>query len=167
MSQLVCSGVSFSHGPMRVLDGIDLTVADGDRIGIVGPNGIGKSTLLGLLAGDLRPERGTVRRVPASISVGLATQRVDGLDGESLDAFLARRTGVASLDAELEMAAAALATDAAGAADRYGDALDRWTVADVAGHPERRDRVLAQVGLSTGLLDRPVSALSASSRSAA
>ncbi len=165
MSQLVCAGVSFSHGPMRVLDGIDLTVADGDRLGIVGPNGIGKSTLLGLLAGELAPERGIVRRVPASISVGLATQRVEGLEGESLDSFLARRTGVAALDAELESAASALATDRPGAADRYADVLDRWTVADVAGHPERRDRVLAQVGLPTELLDRPVAALSGGQRS--
>ena len=101
MPQLVCSDVSFAHGPTRILADIDLTVADGDRIGVVGPNGVGKSTLLALLAGDLTPERGIVRRVPATISVGLATQRVDDLDGESLEELLARRTGVAALEAEL------------------------------------------------------------------
>jgi ATPase subunit of ABC transporter with duplicated ATPase domains len=165
MPQLVCSGVSFSHGPIRVLGDVDLTVADGDRIGIVGPNGIGKSTLLSLLAGDLSPERGVVRRVPAAISVGLATQQVEGFDGEDLATFLGRRTGVAALGAELETAAAALANDAPGAVDRYVDVLDRWTVADVASHPERRDRVIDQVGLSTELLDRQVAALSGGQRS--
>ncbi|MEM8906041.1 MAG: ABC-F family ATP-binding cassette domain-containing protein [Actinomycetota bacterium] len=165
MPQLVCSGVSFAHGPTTVLADIDLTVAEGDRIGVVGPNGVGKSTLLGLLAGDLTPERGTVRRVPASISVGLATQRVDDLDGESLEELLARRTGVAALDAELESAAAALATEAPGSADRYAEVLDRWTAAEVAGHVERRDRVLGQVGLAAELLDRPVARLSGGQRS--
>ncbi|MEO1062243.1 MAG: ABC-F family ATP-binding cassette domain-containing protein [Actinomycetota bacterium] len=165
MPQLVCSAVAFSHGPIRVLDGIDLTVADGDRIGVVGPNGIGKSTLLALLAGDLSPERGSVRRVPAAISVGLATQRVDGLPGEDLATHLARRTGVAALDAELEAAAEDLATDAPGAGDRYADVLDRWTLADVAGHPERRDRVLARLGLDPELAERPVDELSGGQRS--
>ena len=44
-------GVSVTRGPLVVLDGIDLTVADGDTIGLIGPNGVGKTTLLRTLAG--------------------------------------------------------------------------------------------------------------------
>ena len=41
--------------PTTILDAVDLTVAPGHRIGIVGPNGVGKSTLLRVLAGQLPP----------------------------------------------------------------------------------------------------------------
>ncbi|MCC2315738.1 ABC-F family ATP-binding cassette domain-containing protein [Cellulomonas xiejunii] len=60
--QLVAEGVSFGYPGRRVLDRLDLTVAPGDRIGLVGENGAGKTTLLGVLAGRLHPQEGTVRR---------------------------------------------------------------------------------------------------------
>jgi ABC-type polysaccharide/polyol phosphate transport system ATPase subunit len=51
---------------LHALDGINLTAADGDRIGVIGHNGAGKSTLLKLLAGIYPPTRGT-RRVEGKI----------------------------------------------------------------------------------------------------
>ena len=63
--------VSKSFAAVQVLDHVSLVVAPGDRIGIVGPNGIGKSTLLRVLAGLEQPDAGTVvapgrRRLPAA-----------------------------------------------------------------------------------------------------
>jgi len=60
--QLVAEGVTFGYPGRRVLDGLDLTVGAGDRIGLVGENGAGKTTLLAVLAGRLHPQEGTVRR---------------------------------------------------------------------------------------------------------
>jgi ATP-binding cassette subfamily C protein len=56
-------GVSFGYGPHAepVLRGLDLDIADGQHVAIVGPSGIGKSTLAGLIAGLLRPTAGQVR----------------------------------------------------------------------------------------------------------
>ncbi|WP_181160643.1 ATP-binding cassette domain-containing protein, partial [Streptomyces solincola] len=56
-------GVTFAYGPgaRPVLDGLELTVADGEHLAVVGPSGIGKSTLTALLAGALVPDRGEVR----------------------------------------------------------------------------------------------------------
>jgi len=55
--------VSFAYGPHAepVLRGLDLDVLDGDHLAVVGPSGIGKSTLAGLIAGLLRPTAGEVR----------------------------------------------------------------------------------------------------------
>lgn len=60
---LALRGVSFAYGPHArpVIDHLDLTVPEGDHLAIVGPSGIGKSTLAGLLSGLLCPDAGTVR----------------------------------------------------------------------------------------------------------
>ena len=54
--------VTADHGDGPVLEDIDLTVAPGEFIGIVGPSGSGKSSVLQVLLGTLRPSRGVVRR---------------------------------------------------------------------------------------------------------
>jgi ATP-binding cassette subfamily C protein len=62
-SDLTLRGVTFSYGRRAepVVRDLDLDVGDGDHLAIVGPSGIGKSTLVGLLAGTLQPQRGEVR----------------------------------------------------------------------------------------------------------
>lgn len=52
--------LSFSYGKKKILNSVNLHVYRGERIGIIGPNGIGKSTLLKLLAGELEPQEGYV-----------------------------------------------------------------------------------------------------------
>src|ERR1700750_2869182 len=59
---LVARDISKSFAAVQVLDRISLVVAPGDRVGVVGPNGIGKSTLLRVLAGLEEPDRGRVVR---------------------------------------------------------------------------------------------------------
>jgi ATPase subunit of ABC transporter with duplicated ATPase domains len=74
MSSLTLVDVAVSHGVHEVFSGVSLTVGDGARIGLVGPNGVGKTTLLRLLAGLEEPERGRVRRSPQGLSVGYLPQ---------------------------------------------------------------------------------------------
>src|SRR5436309_15789118 len=92
---LVASGITKSYGSEVVLADVDLVVPPRARIGLVGPNGAGKSTLLRLLAGLDAADRGSVRRTPPSLAVGLLPQERDTLPGETLREYLARRTGVA------------------------------------------------------------------------
>ncbi|MBS6941206.1 MAG: ABC-F family ATP-binding cassette domain-containing protein, partial [Slackia piriformis] len=73
-----CEGVHLEYPTKKVLDDVTLGVHEGDRIGIVGQNGDGKSTLLGVLAGSVEPEEGLVRRT-RGLRIGMLSQR-DALD---------------------------------------------------------------------------------------
>jgi len=71
---LVAQGLAGGHGHRTLFDGLDLTVAPGDVIGVVGMNGAGKSTLLQLLGGSLELQAGTitlaVRRIRGRAAAG-------------------------------------------------------------------------------------------------
>ena len=71
--------VSLSFGSNRVVDNFSTTVARGDRIGLIGPNGIGKSTLLKLMLGQLAPDSGSVR-LGTNLSVAYFDQLREQLD---------------------------------------------------------------------------------------
>jgi ATPase subunit of ABC transporter with duplicated ATPase domains len=86
--------VSVSRGADEVFSHVSLTVGAGSRIGVVGPNGVGKTTLLRLLAGLEEPERGRVRLSPPGLSVGYLPQE---LDPGSLSGGQAARARLAAL----------------------------------------------------------------------
>ncbi|MEY6569146.1 ATP-binding cassette domain-containing protein, partial [Streptomyces sp. PGLac3x] len=67
---LVAKDLSAQHGDRTLFEGLDLVVAPGDVIGLVGANGAGKSSLLRLLAGLDAPGRGGVGRTPPPATVG-------------------------------------------------------------------------------------------------
>ncbi len=68
-----CEGACLEYPTKKVLDDVTLGVHEGDRIGIVGQNGDGKSTLLGVLAGDVELDGGLVRRT-RGLTMGLLGQ---------------------------------------------------------------------------------------------
>ena len=61
-TSLVARDITMTYGARRVLDGNDISVTPGQRVGLVGENGTGKSTFLRILAGVEEPDRGTVER---------------------------------------------------------------------------------------------------------
>jgi len=160
MSRLTASNVSVSFGSLVVLDGVSLSIGAGDRTGIIAPNGVGKSTLLKVLAGDIEPDAGSVSRAPATTTVLRLTQEPDIRPGESLAEHLARRTQVAAAQADLDASLSALERADAGADDAYDRALARWLALGGADLPERMAQVTAQLGLGDTLLDRNVAELS-------
>ncbi|MGO8956437.1 MAG: ABC-F family ATP-binding cassette domain-containing protein [Streptosporangiaceae bacterium] len=160
MSRLAATNVSICFGNLVVLDGVSLSIGAGDRIGIVAPNGVGKSTLLRVLGGELEPDSGTVTRSPATTTVLRLAQEPDIRAGESLADHLARRTQVAAAQAALDASAEALARGDGGADDAYDLALRRWLALGGADLPERMAQVTEELGLDARLLTGNVAELS-------
>jgi ATPase subunit of ABC transporter with duplicated ATPase domains len=157
---LVATGVTVVRGPSLVLSDVSATVAPGTRLGVVGPNGAGKSTLLATLAGALQPDSGGVHVAPPTATVGLLPQEPDRRPGETLLAFLGRRTGVTSAQAALDAATEALTAGSPGADDAYSAALERWLDLGGADLDARAEAVCADLGLPTDLLDAETRTLS-------
>ena len=159
-ASLVARDVTVTIGRHTVLDRVDVNLAPGHRYGLIGPNGVGKSTLLRVLAGLIRPEHGRVERQPPSATVGLLDQEPERRPGETVRQLLSRRTGVAGATAELEAATADLAAGADGAADRYDAALQTWLALGGADHDSRAEETAASLGLVGERLDQPMTTLS-------
>ncbi len=68
-------GVTKSFGGFRAVDGVDLTIAIGERRAVIGPNGAGKTTLFNVLTGLLRPDGGSVTLADTKL-VGMAPHRI-------------------------------------------------------------------------------------------
>jgi ATPase subunit of ABC transporter with duplicated ATPase domains len=143
---LAAREISKSFGAVQVLDRVSLAIGPGDRVGIIGPNGIGKSTLLRLLAGVEEPDSGRIAR---SGPVGYLPQEPDARPGESVLAYLARRTGVGAAGDELDALGARLGDepDLVGA---HADALDRFLALGGGDFDARAAAALADVGLAGG-----------------
>jgi ATP-binding cassette subfamily F protein 3 len=94
------AGLRKQYGAKRLFADLDLTICAGERLGITGPNGTGKTTLLRIVLGQVRPDAGTVYRNP-SARIGYFAQEAADLDPEKrvVDEILARRPDFLERDA--------------------------------------------------------------------
>ena len=72
--------VDFDYGDKKILSHFNLLIQNKDRLGIVGDNGVGKSTLLNLIAGKLAPQSGQLM-IGETVRVAYFSQQIEGLDG--------------------------------------------------------------------------------------
>ncbi|GLK18986.1 ABC-F family ATP-binding cassette domain-containing protein [Herbiconiux flava] len=150
---LVAKGLAGGHDHRTLFSSLDLVVAPGDVVGVVGANGAGKSTLLRILAGLSTPLEGSVSLAPTDAFVGWLPQEHERMPGETVAQYVGRRTGTTVATAEMDAAASALgdtAERASGApdpADTYSAALERWLASGAADLDERLPVVLAELGL--------------------
>jgi ATPase subunit of ABC transporter with duplicated ATPase domains len=156
---LVARGLAAGHGARVLFSGLDLVVAPGDVVGLVGVNGAGKSTLLRILAGEVPAEAGSVVVSPSTATLGYLPQEHERRAGETVLAALARRTGVTASQAALDTATDDLTEGRPGADDAYGEALEHWLALGGADLDERAAEVVAEVAPGVAL-DAPMTGLS-------
>ena len=144
---LTAKGLAAGHADRLLFSGLDLVIAPGEITGLVGANGAGKSTLLQILAGLVPPDQGEVGLSPPAATVGYLSQEPERRPGESTGGFIARRTGVARAQQDLDEATALLVEEKPGADDAYSAALERWLALGGADLEERAAAVFTTLGL--------------------
>jgi len=146
-AHLALRGVDVSFGTTAVLRQVDLTVTPSSRLGIIGENGRGKTTLLHVLAGRLTPDAGAVT---LHGTCGVAEQDMAIEDGRTVGDAVAE-TIAPAIDAlaELDAASLALAEDAAGAEERFAIALERAEALDAWDAERRVQRALEALDAET------------------
>jgi len=160
-ASLTAHHLSKSFGVQVVLDDVSFSLNPGERAGLVGPNGCGKTTVLRILVGLDKPDAGNVQLTPADLRVGYLPQGFEFRADETLGGVLARAQGdPQQLTAEVERAAEALgrAPDRLDLQREYDAALARLTSAsfDVGRGPG----VLSALGLGHLPLTMRVATLS-------
>jgi ATPase subunit of ABC transporter with duplicated ATPase domains len=156
---MIVRDLAAGHGDRTLFSSLDLVIAPGDVIGLVGVNGAGKTTLLRTLAGLLPVEAGTVTLSPPTANVGYLPQERERRVGETVRDFLARRTGVGPALVAMDAAAEALSGGAPGADETYAAALERWLDLGGADLDERAEAAAAELGLGVAL-EHPMTGLS-------
>jgi len=148
----VAKDLAGGHAHRTLFEALDLTVAPGDVVGVVGANGAGKTTLLRILAGDLEPLGGSVTTAPSDAFVGWLPQEHERIAGETVAGYVARRTGAAAATEEMERAAAGLSGEDVSTQheDAYAKALDHWLASGAPDLDERLPPALADLGLDVG-----------------
>src|SRR3954466_14865100 len=137
LTPLRADGVSVVYGERRVLTDVSVTVAPGQRLGLIGENGAGKSTLLRVLSGTETPDSGDLLR-PAR--TGFLWQEVQFSPSDTLAVLIEHALSeVRAVGRELEEAAAALGSGDPAAAARYDLALAASERAEIWSVDARRD----------------------------
>ena len=171
MSLFTLRGIRKSFGSRLILDGLDLNVTDGARIGMVGGNGSGKSTLLRIMAGEEQEDAGTATR-RRGLTTALLPQHPLGDHRSARETLHGARADLRTIDAELAAVNASLANSSVyndtDAMERtlatQAELLDRYERAGGPAFEGRARSLLLQLGLEERELILPTRVLSGGQR---
>jgi ATPase subunit of ABC transporter with duplicated ATPase domains len=163
---IAATGVELRAGAQLLLDDATFQIGPGDKIGLVGRNGAGKTTLARVLAGEMLPAAGTVRRGP---SIGYLPQdtRAGDMDGLAMDRVLSAR-GLDEVRAGMRAAEAQMADGRPAQRDaavrRYGQLEERLVVLGGYAAESEAASIASSLGLPDRVLGQPLSTLSGGQR---
>lgn len=169
MTQIGFSGVGVDFGATTVLRDVSFTVSAGEKWGVLGRNGGGKTTIFRLITGELAPTRGSVTRAPGLRVTLLEQHRELGNAATVWDAVAGAFDELRALERRIADLATALgeAGEQASPAlmDEYGRALERFEREGGYTIESRVDAALAGLGFDPGeARTRPLAALSGGER---
>jgi len=150
MTVLAIRNLTLRIGGRALLEGADMTLDTGRRLGLVGRNGAGKSTLLKAIIGEIQPDQGEIR-LAARARLGHVAQEAPGGEGTLLDAVLAADTERAALLAELE---------AEPEPHRAAEVHERLIAIRADAAPARAAAILAGLGFDEAAQARPLASYS-------
>jgi ATP-binding cassette subfamily F protein 3 len=158
--------VSKTYGIQTILEDVSFIINSGDRVGLVGPNGCGKTTLLRIITGLERPDAGRVAMEPG-VSIGYLAQGLEPSFGATVGEVV--RSGIDGLRAaqqKVETLAEQMSTGSTSEAmlADYGEALERFEALGGYAVELRCEPILAGLGLQDISLDTPVQRLSGGQR---
>ena len=165
MSVLSARDIVRSYGSNTILENASFQLADAERVGIVGPNGGGKTTLLRLLAGADEPDVGEIAR-SREAKIGWLPQHSNFEPGPTVvDQVIAARGEVAELEAKMrdleeKMAEEADADTLQRLVDRHGRMQEEYERAGAYELRPRAEELLAGLGVAQAFFDRDASSLS-------
>lgn len=154
---LVVKNISKIFGIRTVLSGVTFALGPGQKAALVGPNGVGKSTLLKILAGIETPNRGEVN-IARHIGVGYLSQEVDALSDETVEEYVRRVSGI--VDIENQMRTLEPNLDDAKILEEYTEIAELYQRAGGYDFERRIRNVLDGFQLALVELDRPMTQLS-------
>ena len=162
---LQVSNVSKSFGDNLILDRVSFTVNPGERAGLIGANGCGKTTLLKIILGELQPDTGSARLSPAEVRVGYLAQALEYEPGQTVGQVMAAAlAGLAEAERQMEALSAAMATaqgqDLQRLLGEYDGALATFERQGGYNFQSRVDAVLDGLDLRDLSQDTPVDILS-------
>ncbi|NPA91422.1 MAG: ABC-F family ATP-binding cassette domain-containing protein [Chloroflexi bacterium] len=167
MSLIVAQDIGKYYGGHDVFSHINVRVEAGDRIGLVGPNGEGKSTLLRILAGVEEPTAGHVKR-SHQVRVGYLPQDPPLLSDRTLwEVALEGVAHLRQMEEELEQLASQLADGSPQLLERYGRLEEEFKRSGGYDYPARVRAVLLGLGFQPHQFDQPVTQLSGGQRTRA
>ncbi|WP_448335882.1 ribosomal protection-like ABC-F family protein [Bellilinea sp.] len=150
-----------SYGIETILRDVTFTLNNGERLGLIGANGCGKTTLLRILVGEEKPDSGTIRFMPATLKVGYLPQSIHFEPHDTLQSYLSRLQGEISLLTSrlAEVAGALMNPERAAELQAEYDML-LLQIEAAAQSAGETPHVLARLGLNHLPPELPVSALS-------
>ncbi|MEA3327951.1 MAG: ABC-F family ATP-binding cassette domain-containing protein [Chloroflexota bacterium] len=169
MSLITASQLSKSFGPNDIFDDISLSIPRNARIAIVGPNGVGKTTLLKILVGLDYPNEGSVSQAK-DLTIGYLPQEATLIkEGTIWDQCLGVFSGILEMQAELEsfMAAMSDPEKTEDAVTRYGKLEEAFEALGGYTYEVRIKQTLSGLGFTEADYHRPITQLSGGQRTRA
>jgi ATP-binding cassette subfamily F protein 3 len=161
---LTGSGLSKAHGQRVLFSDVTITLSPGRRLALVGGNGTGKTTLLEILAGEQRPDTGTVTRPSTETLAYLPQDRTEAADGSALDEALRGAGALYGLAHRIDELHHAVAATTGAEHDRLlrelGDAQTAFETQGGYAVEAEAHRVLAGLGFTEEDRRRPLAELS-------